>query len=490
LECNYRFPQPNAIEMSALLLLSLRGQYDESRDTDEKIASFVEDVVPRYLLLDRTDVNHTRPEDVIAAAEAGSQSHESAMQCVAAGATCGSRWANSVVYRRVGCVDAEGEGAGDGAAAMALTREKATTLLKAEYADLAGTTRFDAQKKFVQKVKEFVAFGSDIYVGKRTWRANDADATEDEVMERTEDVTVCVAYSGIVFTGLTHPLGCEEHKFDSITKWTLSEDNRVFAFQVEEPEPTGQGVFKFVVYIVTEQAPDVMQSVDRFVTALVDHSQDKLAESRDKSDTPDVPTEVTMVAAPVPDCAAGAGWGAAAGGSAPTGEAAAAAAASATSATSIADPDPAASPEEDSSTPGTPGAASAASDELPAGWEARTDDDGDVYYYNTETEVTQWERPAASSATSEAGADELPAGWEARTDDDGDVYYYNTETDATQWERPIGESAPTSPVAHDNAEAADEEPLPDGWEKLLDPDGDAYFYHAETEATQWERPTA
>lgn len=31
---------------------------------------------------------------------------------------------------------------------------------------------------------------------------------------------------------------------------------------------------------------------------------------------------------------------------------------------------------------------------------------------------------------------ELPEGWEALVDDDGDVYYYNEETDSSQWERP------------------------------------------------------
>ena len=32
---------------------------------------------------------------------------------------------------------------------------------------------------------------------------------------------------------------------------------------------------------------------------------------------------------------------------------------------------------------------------LPDGWEEVTDDDGNVYYYNSKTKVSQWDKPHA-----------------------------------------------------------------------------------------------
>ncbi|KAA0156254.1 hypothetical protein FNF29_01044 [Cafeteria roenbergensis] len=501
LECNYRFPEPNATEMAALLLHCIRGPFVAGRDTEEAMLELCEDVVPRYLLTDRTDVAHSTPAATAAAEAAKGTSESVVQQKLAAGARAGRRWASSEVYRRVGCVDAgDGAGGAGGASsgmseaasehsteAMAMTVEQAAQKLTAEYAALAAMPRYGAERRFVQRVKEFVAYGSDIFVGKRTWRANDADATEEEVMDRTEDVTVSVAYSGIVFTGLTHPLGCEEHKFDSITKWTLSEDSRVFAFQVEEQAAQGAGLFKFVVYIVTDQAPEVEQSVDRFVDALVAHSQGKFENKRPPSAVaPGEEAELQGVdEAPTPDMVPDGGpvWTA-------DGAAATAAAASAADAAGSEE-----APAAEGETAGEEEAAQASAEqELPPGWIKMYDDDGDAYYYNETTEETQWEPPeapaveeAGAEATAEAAAgDALPEGWEVRYDDDGDAYYYNQVTEDTQWERP---DAPAVAEA-EAAQASAEQELPPGWIKMYDDDGDAYYYNETTEETQWEPPTA
>jgi len=475
-ECNYRFPEPNATEMAALLLHSLRGPFDAERDTLAALTTLVEDVVPRYLLTDRTDVTHITPSEVADSAKAAGTSSADIAQRLAAGAMAGRRWAIGEVFRRVGCVDATDPAAGPGSdaaseqstEAMAMTLEQAAERLHTEYSALAATPRFEAETKFVQKVKEFVAFGSDVYVGKRTWRANDADATEDDVMERTEDVTVCVAYSGVVFTGLTHPLGCEEHKFDSITKWTLSEDSRVFAFQVEEQAADNTGLFKFVVYVVTEQAPEVEQSVDRFVDALVAHSQSKLESSRSNSSFEEPAKWVATDERPPADCVpeGGASWDGAA----------------------SAAPASASSPASEAAAAESPAAADP--DALPPGWTMMFDDDGDAYFYNEDTEETQWERPAGAAVGAAAADDSaasaepaaLPAGWESRFDDDGDEYFYNPATEETQWERP-------TEAAAEDAEP-EEDALPEGWEARYDDDGDVYYYNEATEVTQWERPAA
>jgi len=100
-----------------------------------------------------------------------------------------------------------------------------------------------------------------------------------------------------------------------------------------------------------------------------------------------------------------------------------------------------------------PAAASttAAEDELPEGWTLQTADDGAVFYYNSNTGETSWDRPIATSsvpiatsavevaATEDAGAIEatpLPAGWSQETAEDGAVFYYNSSSGETSWDRP------------------------------------------------------
>mmetsp|Transcript_4423 Transcript_4423/g.6614 ORF Transcript_4423/g.6614 Transcript_4423/m.6614 type:complete len:1127 (-) Transcript_4423:97-3477(-) len=69
-------------------------------------------------------------------------------------------------------------------------------------------------------------------------------------------------------------------------------------------------------------------------------------------------------------------------------------------------------------------------------------DGNDVYYYNSETGVSQWEKPAGFGAKAAAPA-AAPAPVKAKSDwekvvDGGDVYYYNSKTGVSQWEKPAG----------------------------------------------------
>ena len=94
--------------------------------------------------------------------------------------------------------------------------------------------------------------------------------------------------------------------------------------------------------------------------------------------------------------------------------------------------------------------------QLPEGWEVLTDAEGDNYYFNSRTGETSWSAPTpaqpsprvplpvggarppppAASAPPPPADAPLPAGWEALTDEDGDVYYHNEATGAVSWDRP------------------------------------------------------
>ena len=97
-------------------------------------------------------------------------------------------------------------------------------------------------------------------------------------------------------------------------------------------------------------------------------------------------------------------------------------------------------------------------DELPAGWEKRYDERGELYYAKPSLGLSQWEHPEAHP-TAAVQEDELPDGWEARHDEDsGFPYYLNKTLGKTQWERPSLDKAEcervpvSSTVNHRDAE--------------------------------------
>jgi len=150
---------------------------------------------------------------------------------------------------------------------------------------------------------------------------------------------------------------------------------------------------------------------------------------------------------------------------------------------------------------GAPPAASSAAappeEPLPPGWEMRFDSYSRKYYVDHNTRSTTWERPQP-----------LPPGWEMRKDPRGRVYYVDHNTRQTTWQRPNthrlqqmanwqGERARVMQMKNqrflfpDQQRTAEDDPLgplPEGWEKRVEPNGRVYFVNHKNRTTQWEDP--
>lgn len=68
---------------------------------------------------------------------------------------------------------------------------------------------------------------------------------------------------------------------------------------------------------------------------------------------------------------------------------------------------------------------------LPAGWEARTDPQGRIFYVDHNTHTTHWVPPPAQPTKSL-----LPPGWSQQADPQGRVYYINHNAKSTHWVLP------------------------------------------------------
>ena len=66
--------------------------------------------------------------------------------------------------------------------------------------------------------------------------------------------------------------------------------------------------------------------------------------------------------------------------------------------------------------------------------------------------------------------------WAELITDEGERYYHNEESGITQWEKPEGFAVDT--------------PLPTGWSELLSDEGEPYYYNEESGQVTWVRPAA
>ncbi|ORY87135.1 hypothetical protein BCR37DRAFT_335881, partial [Protomyces lactucae-debilis] len=102
-------------------------------------------------------------------------------------------------------------------------------------------------------------------------------------------------------------------------------------------------------------------------------------------------------------------------------------------------------------------------------WQEFKTEDGRVYYFNTETQVTTWDKPNDTSATPgtrpPVPAQDDAADWQEYETPEGKKYYYNATTQVTTWDKPAvllrsGHSARDTAAAQesrmDDAELAEE----------------------------------
>jgi len=143
---------------------------------------------------------------------------------------------------------------------------------------------------------------------------------------------------------------------------------------------------------------------------------------------------------------------------------------------------------------------------LPPGWEERVDDRGRVYYVNHQTRITTWTPPTAShlsnlaqwqnqyarshslfnqfehrflpqTDTNDPNEDPLPEGWQRMFDNQGRSYYVNHSSKTTQWEDPRRMDS-----------HAFDTPLPNGYEMRYTKEGQAYFYNRRTKTLTFQDP--
>lgn len=118
-------------------------------------------------------------------------------------------------------------------------------------------------------------------------------------------------------------------------------------------------------------------------------------------------------------------------------------------------------------------------------WQELFDQDGQLIYYNSITQEQVYDRPIAmdvaeidTDALQRPGTtkEDIGEGWQKLIDEDGNMHYQHSISGEKSIERPeIKEIVIT---------------LPEGWTEHVDEEGTAYYYHAETEYSTYERPTS
>ena len=91
----------------------------------------------------------------------------------------------------------------------------------------------------------------------------------------------------------------------------------------------------------------------------------------------------------------------------------------------------------------------------PNEWQTAYDEEGNVYYYNTITGISQYEDPQSQDPEAEHLRSQLEQ-WAQAYDDDGNVYWYNSVSGISQYENPFATAGEPEEVAVEEGGATGE----------------------------------
>ena len=132
-------------------------------------------------------------------------------------------------------------------------------------------------------------------------------------------------------------------------------------------------------------------------------------------------------------------------------------------------------------------------------WEECQDDDGKVFWFNTETQESTWRDPRLQMSARGHGIEGDGSEWEVAEDEEGRVIYVNQRTGESTYERPDGaDPQPPSPdhSVRDELEAHDPHSeeleavgtIMGSWEFVEDDEGNQFWYNNADGTSQWTRP--
>ena len=136
-------------------------------------------------------------------------------------------------------------------------------------------------------------------------------------------------------------------------------------------------------------------------------------------------------------------------------------------------------------------------------WEEEIDpSSGRPYYVNVKTNETTWELPSGADAINDFSANSEPAGesegivdpdmdihnWQMEVSEEGEVYYFNSESGEVSWDPPAGWS--DHQAAGGAWDGFDPQTNPANWVECPTEDGSegVYYFNTVTQESTWDMP--